>query len=163
MEYTEQLKLQAYLDGELSETEARQWTERLAHDPEAAALLMELRQTHEAVAGFEKEVRLPESREFYWSKIQREIQRQQQRVTEPESVPAWLAVLRRVLMPVTALAMVALITVMVGRQSSSHRSETALHDAGALTYHDFEKGATLVWLSYPADNEYVDYEAAMFE
>ncbi len=163
IDYTEQLKLQAYLDGELPEAEARRISDLLARDPEAAALLAELRQTSEAVAAFEQEVRLPESREFYWSKIQREIQRQAQPEPDPEIVPAWLAALRRVLMPVTAIAMVALITVMVGKQSSSQGSETALRDAGALTYHDFEKGATLVWLSYPADNDFADYEAAMFE
>ncbi len=163
MDYSEQLKLQAYLDGELSEAEALQFTERLSRDPEAAALVAELRQTSDAVAEFEKEVRLPETREFYWSKIQREIQRQAQPVPEPESVPAWLAALRRVLMPAAAVAMVALITFMVGKQSAGLGSQTALHDSGALTYHDFEKGATLVWLSYPAESEFVDYEAMMFE
>src|SRR5512138_813224 len=99
IDYTEQLKLQAYLDGELPEAEARRMTDRLAQDPEAAALLTELRQTTEAVAAFEKEVRLPESREFYWSKIQREIQRQAQPAPEAATLPDWLAALRRVLMP----------------------------------------------------------------
>ena len=47
----------------------------LARDREAAALLEELRNTRAALAGFEAEVRLPESREFFWSKIEREIQR----------------------------------------------------------------------------------------
>ncbi len=163
IDYTEQLKLQAYLDGELSEGEARQVAERLAGDPEAAALVAELRQTRQTVAAFQDDLKLPETREFYWSKIQREIERQAQPAQEPETVPGWLAMLRRVLMPLTAIAMVALITMMVGKQSSSQGSETALRDSGALTYHDFEKGATLVWLSYPADNEFADYEAAMFE
>ena len=163
MEYQEQLKLQAYLDGELSDAEAREFTEWLLHDPEAEALAQELRQTRETVVDFEKEIRLPETREFYWSKIQREIQRQERPAPEGETLPAWLALLRRVLMPAAAVAMVALITVMVGRQSAVRGSETDLRDSGALTYHDFEKGATLVWLSYPADNEFTDFESAMYE
>ncbi|MEI6783081.1 MAG: hypothetical protein WCQ21_19415, partial [Verrucomicrobiota bacterium] len=31
--------------------------------------------------------------------------------------------------------------------------ETALADSGAFTYRDYSAGTTLVWLSYPADNE----------
>ena len=34
--------------------------------------------------------------------------------------------------------------------------ETALADAGAFTYRDYAAGTTLVWLSYPAENELAD-------
>ena len=34
--------------------------------------------------------------------------------------------------------------------------ETALADAGAFTYRDYSAGATLVWLTYPAENEVAD-------
>jgi hypothetical protein len=34
--------------------------------------------------------------------------------------------------------------------------ETALADSGAFTYRDYSAGATLVWLSYPADTEVAD-------
>ena len=34
--------------------------------------------------------------------------------------------------------------------------ETALADSGAFTYHDYSAGATLVWLSYPAEDEVAD-------
>ncbi|HEY5915042.1 MAG TPA: hypothetical protein VJA21_30990 [Verrucomicrobiae bacterium] len=163
MDYQQQLDLQAYLDGELSEAKARRVAAWLAQDAEAAALAIELRQTRSAVTGYEKEIRLPESREFYWSKIQREIQRQERAEPNAERLPEWLKVIRRLLMPATAMAMVAFIAVMVGRQPTGIPSETALTDTGAMTYRDFEKGATLVWLSYPADNEFADYEAAMFE
>jgi hypothetical protein len=32
-------------------------------------------------------------------------------------------------------------------------AETALADAGTFTYRDFSARATLVWLTYPAENE----------
>lgn len=163
MQFEEQLKLQAYLDGELPEAEARQMAARLARDPEAAALMTELRQTRSAVVDFEKEIRLPETREFYWSKIQREIQQQEKRPQETAAASSWIVLLRRALMPLTAVAMVALLLVMVGKEPAGLGSETSLHDAGAFTYHDFERGATLVWLSYPAENEFAEYEDAMFE
>ncbi len=164
MEYEEQLKLQAYLDGELPEAEARAFADQLARDPEAGALLQELRQTRDTVAGFEKEIRVPESREFYWSKIQREIRRQELSREEPSvPVPAWMLLLRRILMPATAIAVLAFLVLTASRPGVTHPSDTALDDSGAFTYHDYAGGATFVWLSYPAENSLADDEAAMFE
>jgi len=68
-----QLKLQAYLDGELSKKETREVETWLASDKEAQLLLAELKTTNRALSIFEQELKLPESREFFWSKIQREI------------------------------------------------------------------------------------------
>src|ERR1700716_3675106 len=98
MEYDRQLKLQAYLDGELPEAEAREAANWLARDREAVALHAELRNTRQALVGFEIGITLPESREFYWSKIQREIERQDQPQTRPQSGPFY-ARLQRFLMP----------------------------------------------------------------
>jgi len=69
------LKLQAYVDNELSGREARDISARLDRDAEARALCAELTNLRTLVAAHELEVRVPESREFYWSKIQREIVR----------------------------------------------------------------------------------------
>jgi anti-sigma factor RsiW len=164
MEYKDQLKLQACLDGELSESEQRQVESWLERDPEVAALAAELRCTTKAFAGFAADIRLPESREFFWSKIQREIGRQGQAGSEAGQRPSWLAVLRRALVPVTGVALVVMAGLVATRHSPSLNSETALDDSGAFTYHDFAAGATLVWLSYPADNELADDpESVLFE
>jgi anti-sigma factor RsiW len=164
IEYREQLRLQAYLDGELSEGESREIAELLAQDPGATALLAELRDTRNAIHAFGEDIRLPESREFYWSKIQREIERQGRSSDAPERKVSWMTLLRRSLIPVSALASVLLIGMLMMRESPMLGSETALDDSGAFTYHDFAAGATLVWLSYPADKELAeDYEATMFE
>jgi negative regulator of sigma E activity len=69
------LQLQAYLDGELSERESHKISEQLIQDSEAKAMLAELKFIKDAMRGNEPELKLPESREFYWSKIQREIER----------------------------------------------------------------------------------------
>lgn len=157
MEYQNQLKLQAYLDGELPEADARETAAWVARDSEASALLSELKQTHASLAGFEAELKLPESREFYWSKIQRDIQ-QGEWAVERRSPEPLVARLRRLLMPLSAASLALLLGLLLARPflfSSSHvpGAETTLGDAGAFTYHDFSSGATLVWLSYPADNE----------
>src|SRR5881227_3547902 len=107
MNYEAQLKVQAYLDGELPEAEAREVANWLAKDREAVALHAELRNTRQAMVGFEIGVTLPESREFFWSKIEREIQRQEQPARQPQSVP-FLARLQRFLMPASAVAVLAL-------------------------------------------------------
>ena len=155
IKYKEQLKFQAYLDGELPEREMRSIADRLARDPDAAALMTELRQTREALSGFEKGVQLPESREFYWSKIQREIQRQDAPARESARPNALAAGLRLWLRPAMAFALVTVLGLVLTKElwpaGSFHPAVTSLEDAGAFTYHDYKAGITLVWLSYPAE------------
>jgi anti-sigma factor RsiW len=158
MDYEAQLKLQAYLDGELPEGKARQMASLLAKDKEAAALSAELRNTREALAGFETGIRVPESREFYWSKIARQIKRVESVETRPAPAPAFVTWLRRLLMPAAVAAFATVIVLVANRpvlpgEPDAFRTETALADSGAFTYHDYAAGTTLVWLSYPADNE----------
>ena len=160
MDYDSQLKLQALLDGELPEVEASKVAQWLARDPEAAALSEELRNTRTALAGLETGIQLPESREFFWSKVQRDIQRLETPAAKAASVPL-SALLRRFLVPASAIAMVVIAGVMLTRPGPSGLTpaaeiETALADSGAFTYRDYSAGATLVWLSYPADTEVAD-------
>lgn len=148
------MKLQAYIDGELPEGEAREAANRLAADSEAVALLAELRNTRKAIKGFEETIKLPETREFYWSKIEREIQRLEVK-TEPVSIP-FSARLRRLLLPAAACALLAIAGFVAVQQivptgSSSPQLETASLDPGAITYRDDAQGVTVVWLSYPAE------------
>jgi anti-sigma factor RsiW len=155
MDYNAQLKLQAYLDGELAEGEARELAAGLAQDQEAAALLAELRHTREAVRGSEQVRTLPESREFYWSKIGRAIERAEAPAPQPAGVSGWVGVLRRFLVPVTGLALLVVAGFITTRGTVEPTSsmETAVSDPGALVYHDYSAGATFVWLSYPAEDD----------
>ena len=158
MDYDAQLKLQAFLDGELPEGEASTIANWVARDPEAAAMAEELRNTRNALAGFEAGIQLPESREFFWSKVQREIARLETPAREPAPTPFY-ALLRRFLVPASALALVLIGGMVLTRpnapfgRAATAGIETALADSGAFTYRDYSAGTTLVWLSYPADNE----------
>jgi anti-sigma factor RsiW len=158
IDFDSQLKLQALVDGELPEAEARELAQGLARDPEAAALLEELRNTRAALTGHEEGVKLPESREFFWSKVQRDIRRLETTTAEPAAAPLSVF-LRRWLVPTTALALLFVATLALnwpfGRSGRTPAAEfeTALADSGVFTYHDYSAGATLVWLSYPADTE----------
>jgi anti-sigma factor RsiW len=165
MNIESQLKLQAFLDGELPEVEAREVATWLARDQEAALLLQELRHTRQALKGFDSTIRLPETREFFWSKVEREIRRQEQ--TTPAASPApkasfWL----RFLVPSGALAIV-IITALFGASQlgllstgNAAELETASTDSGGLTYRDYSTGTTLIWLSYPAEREVAQNEPA---
>jgi len=156
MDYDAQLKVQTYLDGELPPSEAREVANFLARDKEAVALLAELRNTRQALVGTEIGVTLPESREFFWSKIQRDILFQEK--TQPAKRPvSFFTGWKRLLVPVgavSALCVAALITLFGGSPAST--IETAVADPNAFTYHDFSTGTTLVWFSYPAEDNSVD-------
>ena len=159
MDYEAQLKLQAFLDGELSESESREVANWLARDKEATALHAELRNTRKAMVGFEIGLELPESREFFWSKIQRRIEALEPQRSAPARTSFW-TLLRHLVIPAAAVAALVLAALLVFRLPGHVPAEIALADAGALTYHDFSAGATLVWLTYPADTEIADNDEA---
>ncbi len=147
-----ELKLQAFLDGELPEKEARAIATLLAQDREAAGLLAEMKFTRQALSGFDRAIRVPESREFYWSKIEREIERLPAVETAVPRV-SWMARLRRVLVPATAFALVCLAGLVMLRQGDGViGAETSVATPGTFTYRDFNTGTTLVWLPYPAED-----------
>jgi anti-sigma factor RsiW len=158
MDNDTQLKLQAYLDGELAPGEARDVGCLLERDEQAKALVAELEGTGRLLAGFEEPMKLPESRDFFWSKIERQIQFEG-RPERPPANPSFLSRWRRFLVPATSLAALALAGLFAAlgpSRSSSPEFEAALSDPGALTYRDYASGTTLVWLSYPAENEFAD-------
>jgi len=104
-----QLKLQSWLDGELPEREARRLAVWVAQNPAAQALVEELRMTKSLLAGNEPPLQVPESREFYWSKIERAIQRSEPVEEAREAIP-WWAAWRRYLAPAAAVVLVAGVT-----------------------------------------------------
>ena len=163
----QQLKLQAFFDGELPEAEAREVAALLARDAEATALLGELKNTRKALDGFEKGVTLPESREFFWSKIQREIERSAPTPRPVESVSVF-AILRRWLVPASAVAALAIVSLIATKQFTpaihlvaTPSTVTKLADSSAFTYQDKDAGVTLVWFSVPADkNPFAEVDGA---
>jgi len=156
----QQLKLQSFLDGELPDQEAREVAAWVARDADATALLGELRNTRRALANFEPALKLPESREFFWSKIERELQRLEPASSAPSRPASLRMLLRRLLVPVAGVAVV-LVVVIGGLRSGMWKpswrgseAEMTMADASAFTYQDYANGTTLVWISYPAESEF---------
>ena len=155
MTFETQLKIQAFLDGELPEAEAREMASLIARDPALAALHAELKHTRQALNGAEPVRQLPESREFYWSKIQREIERSERAVPDRAEV-SWLGVVRGWFRPVgvvAALTLVALLALVPLGQGDRSNIVASLTDEDAITFQDEATGTTFVWFSYPAENE----------
>ena len=125
----------------------------------------ELRSTRQAVKGSERLMALPESREFFWSKVKREIERQEPAPVLEEKT-SWMTAWRRLLIPASAIAVLAIAALIsigpidFNRPGSVPEIETSYGDTGAFSYRDEAAQATLVWLSYPADNEVADSDAA---
>jgi anti-sigma factor RsiW len=151
-----QLKLQAYLDDELAPAELREIAELLADNAEAKALCTELQATKDLVRGNELEMKLTESREFYWSKIAREIDRNERAQTAPERTYdfSWL---RRWVLPLAGVAVLAaLLTVWLQIPSSSPSAlrlaetpdiETTVDDAGMNSFRSESEGISVVWVN----------------
>jgi hypothetical protein len=119
----------------------------VARDPEAGVLVDELRCIAGAMAKNEMSLPMPESREFYWSKIERQIQRES---IAPSRTPvSWIARWRQLLIPLTgATAMVFVLTMAVIQLHRPTFDEISATGQGmeAVTFHDQSAGMTVVWL-----------------
>lgn len=129
------LELQAYLDGELTGRAARRVAAWLAQDPEAQALAAELRQTKALLAGYEPEAVVPESREFYWSKIARAIAAAEAQPARAAGLWSWLADWRRALVPVSGLAVALILALALSRSGVPPHPFSYLTEVETLSEH----------------------------
>lgn len=152
------IKLQAYLDGELTGREAQTVASLIENDAEARALFAELQQTRSLLKANEPEFRLPESREFFWSKIEREIARLD-RAPVGSHTPGWIVFLRRHLAALTGTSVAACLALFMAFQMNwvspdlFEEIENPLDDAGAFSFRSESQQMTLVWISNPAAAE----------
>ena len=116
MKHDLELKLQAWLDGELPPAEAEEIRRRAAADPEAARLLAELQNIKAAFLQNETTLAVPETRQFYWSKIERQIQREA--AVCPASGPSWAERFRRWLAPLAGVAALAAVLLLALNQTA---------------------------------------------
>ena len=151
----EGIKLQAHLDGELTGREAQQVTVLIENDAEARALFGELQQTKVWLKANEPEMRLPESREFFWSKIERDIQRLESAPAETHS-PAWVLFFRRHLSAIAGTSVAAALVLFVAFQmnvlspSMFEEIDNPLDDdTGSVSFRSESQKNTLVWIANP--------------
>ena len=157
MKLESQLRVQTFLDGELPAQEAQAAADWLTRDAEAQALHAELKATKSLLAGNEVEFKLPEGKEFYWSKIAREIERNEGRSVPPTPVRAWSSWWRWVA-PLGGVAILALVLSLSGKLSLNSRSilvslgdvqeiETPLDDVSVISFRSESEGMSVVWVN----------------
>ncbi|PAW81389.1 MAG: hypothetical protein B9S33_16675 [Pedosphaera sp. Tous-C6FEB] len=144
-----ELKLQALVDGELDARESREVEALLARDENAAALVQELKWTKSAVRNGETEASLVESREFFWSKIERGIAAEARNQAAPvmPAAPAWWT---RLLFPASGLAaMLAVMFVLSGTRPAGDDAlnENVAEDINAYSFHSEAEKMSVVYVS----------------
>lgn len=107
-----QLRVQAWLDNELSGEQAREVERLVASDADAAALAAELRLTRGFLLGNEAVRETPASRDFYWSGIRRGIERGEVAGLRHSNGASWWAALRRFMVPASGMALVMLLAAL---------------------------------------------------
>jgi len=145
------LELQAYVDGELDVRRRGEVEELLAADPEARAMVAELRELQELVRANEPVVMVPETREFYWSQVQRRIASAERREERTgREVPIKSMQWARWLLPAFGVAAVA-VALVVPRSSAGRLGAASgfadLGDPVSLTFHSDTDGITIHWIN----------------
>jgi len=113
-------------------------------------LLGELSSVKAVFAGNEAEIKLPETREFFWSKIQRQIERENAVEPTPVRVASWASWLQRHLLQVSGAAFLACMVGVLAMHSTASAGqfgemELASDQIGAYTFRDQQEGMTMVW------------------
>jgi anti-sigma factor RsiW len=154
-----ELKLQALLDAELPPSEAERMRRLAVADPEAARLLAELQNIRTALRQNEPTAAVLETRAFYWSKIQRQIQLEA--AWSPSPAPSWLERFRRWLVPLAGMSAVAAVLLVLLHPSAP---QVALNEvspaagARARAFRDNSAGINFVVVqeTSPPSGSFVD-------
>jgi anti-sigma factor RsiW len=143
-----EIKIQAYVDGELSVRERSKVEALLEKDPEARALCDALMAMQEVVTGNEPVMNLPESREFFWSKIERELTAGERITEAPKqtAAPWWM----KFLVPFgAAFCLLAVLSVSTQKGNTTVSPELAVTEvetSGGFTVYAPEENMTIVWV-----------------
>ncbi|HEX7860419.1 MAG TPA: hypothetical protein VF773_08850 [Verrucomicrobiae bacterium] len=144
-----QLQVQAYLDNELSAGEARKVSQLISSDTFARDLFNELKGTREVLMENEPAVQVPDSRDFYWSQIQRRIATAEREPAVKHARPWWI----RLLAP--AAGAVALFAVLLSVMSPSNE-KINISGAIAATPHQLEQPSDVSTITFRSESEGVN-------
>lgn len=161
MNHELEVKLQAYVDGELSASEARDMERLLAQDAEAKAIGQELSWMRTAIKGNELDRKVSDTREFYWSQIQRAIEAEERKETSANAPasPVW-AGWRKFLAPLTALAVVAILAVSVKLSTAPQDTwlaevENMADETDSVSFRSKTENMFVVWVYDKTDRNAV--------
>ena len=153
-----ELKIQALVDGELTESEAEQIRECMGNDVRFQILYAQLIQTKDLISKHEMPRILPESGDFYWAKIAQEIGAVEtaNQGSNNSLVIKWLF---RRLAPLLGIATIVLLITLQQPSmldldiefESDHELELVDDDIEVMTFNSFDDSMSIVWLDYSMD------------
>ena len=118
------LRIQAWMDGELAPKEAARVATLIEQNPEALALSEELRVVENALHLGEKPAILDDSRDFYWSQIERKIDAEEP-LLEPYAAPVLASGnLLRWMVPVGSLGAIVVLMMNYGTMNPQPQPST---------------------------------------
>lgn len=153
MNHETELRLQAWLDGELPSAEAREVAALVERDPAARALWQELRVTKGVLNANELERELPAAREFYWSQIERQIRQLEAAEAVPPR-PHWFSAWLKYGAPALILTALAIMVIAPNLRlgtpvavNSRAEMDSPLDDISFFTFRSESEGMTVLWVS----------------
>ena len=145
-----ELKMQAWLDGELPPSEATLLSQALASNVEAQQLLSELKAVKTAMASNELEVKVPETREFYWSQIHRRIAHEEARQAVAPARKSFILRWRKVLFPLAGVVAALAVVLVTNKPNVPNydlvQTTYTSSEIESMTFQDHASGMTVVWL-----------------
>jgi anti-sigma factor RsiW len=163
MKHETELRIQAWIDGQLEPVEAGVVAELVASDPAARALADELRMIHGAFAGNETPRPVPDIRAYYWAQIAEKIKAEEPQVVRQarpvrlgDLVSRWLGSWA----PLAAAAGVVAMTAILLQMPDGRRSfggvayvESPQEEVSTFTFRSETEGMTVVWLNTWQDRD----------
>ena len=151
-----ELKIQALVDGELTEFEAGKLRDRIKNDIRLQILHERLTQMKDLISTHEMPRVLPESSDFYWSKISQKIEVGGSAAQSSAQSLGMKWVFRR-LAPLLGIASVALLITLQGPNLPdlgivlNHNHELLSDEIDVMTFNSADDSMSVVWIDYSMD------------
>ncbi len=141
------LELQAYVDGELSPDRHHRVESLLASDSQAREWVEGLRQISLLVRTNEPDLKVPTSREFYWSQIKRQMD-QARASNEIRPVSTALNWFRWLVPAVGVAAVMVVVSIRSDRDEALLAStfDSMQTDSSAVVFRSESDGVTIHWI-----------------
>jgi anti-sigma factor RsiW len=144
------LEIQALVDGELAPSRRGAVDRLLASNQDAHALRESLAAVQTTLVANEPEFAVPETREFYWSKIQRQIAAEERATQTAERRTSPVLGVLRWLVPVAGVGALALALALPSHRSVSGTLaavDNVSASPSSVVYRSDAQGVTVHWIN----------------
>ncbi len=151
MSSEQMLEIMAFVDGELDAGRQAGVQRLLSSDAEASALHRELSQMQQLVRSHEPIGSVTDTREFYWSQIQRRIAAEEKIAAKATAPKQGFATWLRWLAPALGVAAVAVVVTLQQATPAiteiANNVDSSQNESSSLTYRSDVDGVTVHWIN----------------